>query len=157
VLVFPPAPPVTVVVDGRKLAVYEPARIVDGRIYAPLSLVRMLVDRMWLDGAALHVERNGRSARIAFTLRFAGSVDVSSVALAPLLRALGDGVRYSGRTRRLEVRTPSTLPVVSASPFTGVLPSARRVFTPEPVATPRPVWSGSPLPRRTPLPQSSPH
>jgi hypothetical protein len=116
----------------------------------------MLVDRIWIDGAAVLVERDGRRARVPLSLRFAGDVDLSSVALGPLLRALGDRVTYRAGTRTLEVSTPPALPLASATPFAGAVPAARRVFTPEPVPTPRPVWSGSPLPRRTPLPLSPP-
>jgi hypothetical protein len=150
--VFPPAPPVTITVDGRTLAVYVGARILRGRVYAPISLVRMLVDRMWVEDSVLVVERNGRRARVPFSLRFEGDLDVSSVAVAPLLRALGDDLRYQSTTRTLDVRSPSTMPVVSASPMGQRPLPAKPVFTPEPVATPRPVWSGSPVPRRTPLP-----
>ncbi|MBV8117457.1 MAG: hypothetical protein JOY69_00875 [Candidatus Eremiobacteraeota bacterium] len=153
---FPPPPAVTVSVDGRNLVAYVHAEIRDGRVVAPLSLVRMLVDRMWLDGEMLVVERAGRRARLPFTVRFAGSIDVSRVEIASLLRAVGDTVCYRASTRRLEVRTPRALPLASATPFSGAPVPARTVFTPEPVPTPRPRWSGSPLPRRTPLPQSPP-
>ncbi len=153
--VFPLAPPVTVTVDGRRLAVYERARILGGRVYAPLSLVRMLVDRMWLEDRVLVAERAGRTVRVPFTLRFDGDVDVSSVAIAPLLRALGDETLYLAQSRTLAVRTPPAGPVASARPFAGA-PAPRSVFTPEPVPTPRPVWSSSPLPRRTGLPAPPP-
>lgn len=143
-------PPVTVTVEGRRLAVYVRARILDGRVYAPLSLVRMLVDRMWLEDRALVVERDGRRARVPLALRFDGDMDVSAVAIAPLLRALGDDLHYQSATRTLDVRAPQ-VPVASASPFAGAPQPARPVFTPEPVRTPKPVWSASPLPRRTPL------
>jgi hypothetical protein len=152
VAVFPPAPPVTVAVDGRNLSVYVRAHIVRDRVIAPLSLVRMLVDRMWLEDGDLIVERGGRRARVPLRLRFDGGVDVTSVELAPLLRRLGDELDYSASRRTLEVRTAPRAPLGSASPFTGLQPPVRAVFTPEPVPTPRPVWSGSPLPRRTPLP-----
>ncbi len=149
--VFPPPPPVTVTVDGRRLAVYVHARILGGRIYAPLSLVRMLVDRMWFEDRVLVAERAGRTVRVPFALRFDGDMDVSSVAVAPLLRALGDEILYRAGSRTLDVRTPPAAPVASARPFAGA-PPRRSVFTPEPVPTPRPAWSGTPLPRRTGLP-----
>jgi hypothetical protein len=149
--VFPPSPPVTVTVDGRRLAVYVRARILAGRVYAPLSLVRLLVDRMWLEDRVLVAERAGRTVRVPFALRFDGDVDVSSVAVAPLLRALGDELLYQPESRTLDVRTPPVAPIVSARPGAGA-PPPRPVFTPEPVPTPRPVWSGTPMPRRTGLP-----
>ncbi|MGA8534085.1 MAG: hypothetical protein WB615_08255, partial [Candidatus Tumulicola sp.] len=136
--VFPPAPPVMVTVDGRRLAVYARARILYGRVYAPLSLVRMLVDRMWFEDRVLVVERGARRARVPFVLRFDGGLDVSAVALAPLLRELGDELRYHSSPPTLEVRTPPTAPVASATPFAGEAVPRRPVFTPEPVATPRP-------------------
>lgn len=151
VLLFPPAPPVTVTLDGRRLVSYVPARVIGGRVYAPLSLVRMLVDRVWLDDGALLVERGGRRARVPLTLQFAGGMDTSSVALGELVRALGETATYRSRTRTLDVRTPRPSAVSSASPFNGAPQPARSVFTPQPVPTPRPTWGGSPLPRRTPL------
>lgn len=156
VLVFPPAPAVTVAVDGRKVAAYVRARVVDGRVYAPLSLVRVLVDRMWFEGGAVVVERAGRRAHVPLSLRFSRDAEGAIVALGPLLRALGDDVRYDARARVLDVRAPTAIPVVPATPYAGRPIPARAVFTPEPVPTPRPTWSGSPLPRRTPLPAPAP-
>ena len=142
----------TVAVDGRTVAAYVRARVVDGRVYAPLSLLRLLVDRMWFEGGAVVIERAGRRVHVPLSLRSQGDADTSSVALGPLLRALGDDVRYDARTHVFEVRTPPAVPVVPATPYDGGPLPARSVFTPEPVPTPRPEWSGSPLPRRTPLP-----
>lgn len=139
-------------VDGRRLVTYVPARVIGGRVYAPLSLVRMLVDRLWLENGTLLVERAGRRARVPLRLRLAGGREIFGVPLGELLRALGDTACYRAGVRTLEVRTSQPVPLVSASPFGGAIPPPREVFTPEPVATPRPVWSGTPLPRRTPLP-----
>ena len=155
-LVFPPAAPVTVAVDGRRVAGYVRAQLAEGRVYAPLSLLRMLVDRMWIEDGGVYVESGGRRVRVALALRFFGNQDVTSVPLAPVLRALGDAVCYRPAARVLEVRTPRAEPVASAEPFAGTPPPPHAVFTPEPLVTPRPLWSGSPLPRRTPLPQPPP-
>src|SRR5581483_1198698 len=64
VLVFPPAAPVTVAVDGRRIAAYVRAELAGGRVYAPLSLLRTLVDRLWIEGGAVFVESAGRRARV---------------------------------------------------------------------------------------------
>lgn len=152
VLVFPPATPVTVAVDGRRLADYVRAELSGGRVYVPLSLLRELVDRMWIEDGGVVVERDGRRARIPFILRFDGAPDVAKVAIGPALRALGDRVCYRPATQTLEIRTPAAAPVASAVPSTAVPVAPRAVFTPAAPVTPRPVWSGSPLPRRTPLP-----
>jgi len=132
------------------------AYVAQGRVYAPISpLLRLLADRVWLErGGALIVERDGRRVRVPFARHFDADLDVSYVAVGPVLRALGEGVRYSARARTLDVRTPGAGAVARPTPFDAARPQApaRAVFTPEPVATPRPVWSGPPLPRRTPLP-----
>ena len=156
VLVFPPAAPVTVALDGRRVADYVRAQLAGGRVYAPLSLLRMLVDRMWIDGGSVFVERAGRRTRLPFAVRFCGNADVTCVEIGPVLRALGDSVYFRAPSRTLEVRTPPARPVASAQPFRGTNVPVRDVFTPEPQATPRPTWSGSPLPRRTALPALPP-
>jgi len=152
VLVFPPAAPVTVAVDGRRIAAYVRAELAGGRVYAPLSLLRTLVDRLWIEGGAVFVESAGRRARVPLALRFSEGIGGLGVEVAPVLRALGDSVYYSPPSRTLEVRTPPPQPVASAQPPETMPVAPRDVFTPEPSATVRPVWSGSPLPRRTPLP-----
>jgi hypothetical protein len=152
--VFPPAPPVTVAVDGRRLPEYARAYVVRGRVYAPaVALVRFVADRAWLEGSYLIVERGRRRVRLPFGSGF-GEPPAAYVEAGPLLRALGESVRYSAGTRVLDVRTPAAGPVVTPSPFNAANAGQppRAVFTPEPVPTRRPVWTGSPLPRRTPLP-----
>jgi hypothetical protein len=124
-------------------------------VYAPVSpLLRLVADRVWLQDGALLVERDGHRVRVPFAFRIAGDLDASYVAVGPLLRALGDSVRYRKRGRCLDVRTPALAAVASPTPFDASRPSGppRAVFTPEATSSPRPVWSGSPLPRRTPLP-----
>ncbi|MEO6835020.1 MAG: hypothetical protein ABI231_03820, partial [Candidatus Tumulicola sp.] len=92
--VFPPAPPVTVLIDGRRLPAYVRAFVARGRVYAPVSpLLRSLADRIWVEGGALVVERDGRRVRVPFALRFGEDLDDSYVAVGPLLRALGESVR----------------------------------------------------------------
>lgn len=144
----------TVVVDGRSVPQYARAFVANGRVFATTSLVGSLADRMWTSGRMLVFERNGRIVRVMVTSGERASPDAIYVAIAPILRGLGDRVRFSAGTRILDVRTPHALPVATPTPFTppAVTLPQRPIFTPEPVPTPRPVWTGSPLPRRTPLP-----
>lgn len=152
--VFPPGPPVTVVVDGRRAPQYARAFVVNGRVYATASLVGSLADRMWIAGRMLVVQRDGRHVRIAVTTGWRTVPEATYVAIGPLLRALGDGVYFRSEARVLEVRTPRVTPIATPTPYvqSPIAPRVRAVFTPEPVPTPRPVWTGSPQPRRTPLP-----
>lgn len=150
--VFPPGPPVTVVVDGRRVPQYARAFVADGRVYATASLVGSLADKVWVSGRTLSFERDGRVVRVALASARRLNPDSTYVAIAPVLRGLGDRVRF--RSGVLEVRTAAATPVATPTPFAPGTAGApqRAVFTPEPVPTPRPVWTGSPLPRRTPLP-----
>ena len=153
--VFPPAPSVTVTIDGRRLPEYARAFVVRGRVYAPASpLVRFVADRAWLDGTFLIVERDGRRVRLPRGPGHGGALPAAYVEVGPLVRGLGESVRYLPGSRIVDVRTPAAGPVTLPSPFNAVnaVPAPRPVFTPEPVPTRRPVWTGSPLPRRTPLP-----
>lgn len=150
--VFPPPAPVTMLVDGRPLAAYFRAYVVDGRVFAPLEPVLLrLADRAWIEGSTLVIQRDGRSVRVL--LPGGQRSESAYVAIGPLVRRLGDTIAYDARRRVLEVWTVA--PTVTApTPFEAAAPSAppSEVFTPAPVSTPRPVWSGPPLPRRTPLP-----
>jgi hypothetical protein len=157
--VFPPAPPVTIVIDGRRVAQYVRAFVAGGRVYAPVwPTLYLVADRVWVQGSTLVVERHGRSVRAVLEAGSARVPRVGYVALAAVLRGLGDTVGYLSRPRILEVRTPAAASVGMPTPFRAPeMPvSPRTVFTPEPVATTRPRWTGSPLPRRTPLPFASP-
>jgi hypothetical protein len=147
-----------VLVDGRPLSTYARAYVQEGRVYAPLQpVVLRFADRAWFEGATLVIEHAGRRVRIRLGAGAADRLDATYVAIGPLLRQLGDGVRYLPRQHRLDVQVAPLRSVASPTPFTaqGAVPP-RMIFTPTPVATPRPVWSGSPLPRRTPLPVPPP-
>lgn len=150
--VFPPPAPVTMLVDGRPLATYFRAYVVDGRVFAPLEpLLLRLADRAWIEGSTLVIERDGRSVRVL--LPGGDRSEGAYVEAGPLVRRLGDAIVYDGRRRVLEVWTPGGT-VAAPTPYNASLPSAApsTVFTPQPVPTPRPIWTGPPLPRRTPLP-----
>lgn len=153
---FPPETPVAVLIDGRPLAAYVHAYLAGGRVFAPVTpLLTRLADRVWFDGDTLVFERDGRRIRVRVAPVFPGELDGTYVPAGPVLRALGDSVRYDARSRSLEVRTRAAQSVASPTPFNPAAPSVApsAVFTPEPAVTPRPAVTGSPLPRRTPLPE----
>ncbi len=153
--VFPPAPTVTVVIDGRRLPQYARAFVAGGRVYAAASpLLRRVADRMWVDGGSFVVECNGRRVRVPIAAGRGDQPSTAYVAVGPLLRGLGDGVHYRAGARALDVRTRPAGAIATPTPFRGASQAVapRAIFTPEPVPTTRPVWKGPPLPRRTPLP-----
>lgn len=141
-----------VIVDGRRVLHYARAFLANGRVYATTRLAGSLVDKMWFSGGLLTFERGGRTVSVRLPGGWPVNLDATYVALAPVLRRLGDAVQF--RNGALEVRTPIATPVATPTPYVppAVTPLPRAVFTPEPVPTARPVWTGSPLPRRTPLP-----
>ncbi|MBV8489888.1 MAG: hypothetical protein JO199_05095 [Candidatus Eremiobacteraeota bacterium] len=155
--VFPPQTAVTVLVDGRPLATYASAYLRGGRVYAPVDpLLLRLADRVWFVDGAIVVVRGERRIRIPLEPGFTEELAIGYVPVGPVLRALGDRVVYHGKTRRLDIRTPSPETAASPTPFAPGTPQpARSVFTPQPVPTVPPVWHGPPLPRRTPLPAPS--
>jgi len=155
---FPPGPPVTIVVDGRPLAAYVRAYLYAGRVLAPARpLLTQVADRLWFDGDMLVVERGARRVRVPVDRALRGRLDSLYVTVGPVLRGIGAQVSYDPVGRRMTVRSPGQS-LASPTPFNPALPSPppHDVFTPEPIPTPRPVWSGSPLPRRTGLPLSQP-
>ncbi len=156
--VIPPPPPVTISIDGRLLMQYVRAYVSAGRVYAPVSpLLRRLADAVWFDGSRLVVRRAGRQLGVPLAGGSWAAPQSAFVEIAPVLRFLGDAVRYDAQSRRLDVRTPPPAPLDSPTPYQPQ-PQAqapRAVFTPSPQPTTRPVWTGSPLPRRTPLPSAS--
>jgi hypothetical protein len=158
VSVFPPGAPVTVRLDGLPLPSYVHAYVADGRVYAPVRpLVAKLADRLWFDGNVLVIVRDGRTVRVPMQARTPDALDSAFVAIAPVLRAMGESVSYNAGERALDVRSARADGITQPQPFTpGPSSPPRVVFTPDPVPTPKPVWSGSPLPRRTPLPATGP-
>jgi hypothetical protein len=152
---FPPGPPVTVLIDGRPLRAYARAYVVDGRVFAPVDpLLTRLADRLWFEGDTLVVQRGSRRVRVPLAGGTAAALDGAYVAAGPVLQRLGVAARYDAATHRLLVRVGEREVVASPTPFNATVPSVmpNAVFTPSSAATPRPVWTGSPMPRRTALP-----
>jgi hypothetical protein len=157
--VFPPAAPVTVLVDGRPLSSYARAYLQNGRVFVPLAPILLrLTDRAWFEDSVLVLQRDGRRVRVAVPRGYADALETTFVAIGPIVRRLGDAVVYDARIGRLQIRTPRPAGVATPTPY--VQPPAtqapREVFTPSPPPLPRPTWSGRPLPRRTPLPNPPP-
>lgn len=151
---FPPATPVTIVVNGHPLASYVRPYVADGRVFAPVDPVLTgLADRLWYDGNVLVIERGARRIGVRLAAAYIGELDTDYVAVGPALRTLGAVVSWEERTHELRVRVAPQAGVATPTPFDAALPSVppNEVFTPAPPQTPRPLWTGSPLPRRTPL------
>lgn len=139
---------------------YISAYMLRGHILAPMDpfVVRVATRIEYVAGAMI-IARGSRSVAVRFAARRdPGALQGTFVEIAPVLRALGEVVRYDARSRVLDIRSPAQSAIVSPTPFD---PGAREappaaVFTPVPVPTPRPVFTGKPLPRRTPLPVALP-
>jgi len=156
--ILPLAVAVTVLLDGRPVAAYARAYVAAGRTYAPLApYVTRIADRLEYRAGTLVIDRGARYARVALRSVTPDALDRQYVAIAPILRALGESVRYDSKARAVDVRTPQTASVATPVPFdpfaAQVAPHV--VFTPAPIPTPRPVWHGPAMPRRTPLPYPS--
>jgi hypothetical protein len=148
---------VTIAIDGRRLQQYVQAYAEGGRVYAPVTpLLRRLADAAWWDGNTLVVSRAGRQLRVHVPNANWSSPQTAFIEVGPVLRFLGDSVRYDARRRELDVSTPAPAPFATPTPYQALQQTQRAVFTPSPPVTPRPQWSGSPLPRRTPLTNRNP-
>jgi len=151
VLLFPPARTIAVIVNGHPVAAYVHPFERGGRAFAPIRpFVTTFADRVWYEGNVLVIVRGSRVARVSLPDRVDGGLADAYVAIAPLLRALGEGVRYDVGLRAVEITTPDARSIGSARPFDplAVQVSPRTVFTPAPRVTTRPVWTGVPLPCR---------
>lgn len=153
------APAVAVLVDGRRVHAYEPARLADGRVLAPVEpFLTAIGARITQEGGALDIFRGDRFAEVV-TLRVVPPQSWTRlfVPVGPICRALGLSVRYDAPSHRLFIRTPDPI-LVYPTPFNPAVPrvAPRVVFTPAPKVTPRPRFTGVPYPRRTPLPFSAP-
>ncbi|MHB1550838.1 MAG: hypothetical protein ACYCX6_06550 [Vulcanimicrobiaceae bacterium] len=161
-MIFPLAarPPVTLVVDGAIVPSYNRAYLAHGRVMATIDPVLTAVaDRIEYVGGTMIVSRGDRFAQIRLLRRPQPSELANLyVAVAPILRALGEVVSYDPATRVLEVRPRSEALVALPTPFNPAVPEAppSAVFTPAPIPTPRPIFTGEPIPRRTPIPVFAP-
>jgi hypothetical protein len=156
---LPVAAPIAVRLDGRTVSAYASAYVVGGRAYAPLlPYVTRVADRIGYRGWMLVVTRGERQVRIRLANVSPGALDAQYVALAPVLRGLGESVSYDSRTHTVEVRSPQARVVASPAPFDPLAPQVapRVVFTPAPSPMPRVIWRGPATPRRTPLPYPIP-
>ena len=153
--ILPLAALVTVLLDGQPIQAYVRAYEAGGRIYAPVSpFLTRVAQRLDYEGGVLVLQRDGRSTRLRIDRVAPDALDQVYVAIAPVLRALGDNVRYDARRRTLEVFASQPREIATPVPFNANTPQVPPsvVFTPEPIATARPVWHGPAVPRRTPLP-----
>lgn len=139
---------------------YISAYLNRGHILAPVDpFVTRLATRIEYVGSAMIVVRGNRFVAVHLrTRRRPEQLQTTFVEIAPLLRALGEVVRYDPRAHVLDIRSPAAVAIVTPTPFN---PNVREasptpVFTPVPVPTPRPVFTGKPVPRRTPLPVALP-
>lgn len=160
--ILPPAA-LTLLLDGRPVRSYEPLYLSRGRVLGPVApfLTRIAEKMDYAGGFAVFV-RGDRSVRVRLAAAVPGAWTRTYVALAPLLRGLGERVTLDAAHGVLDVRSSGSAPVRAAAAFDPRAPQAspRVVFTPTPVPTDRPVWTGTPRPRRTPIPLqawSTPH
>ncbi len=145
----------TLVVDGAVVPSYTRAYVDGGRVFAPIDpFLTAVVDHIGYDRTAMIVTRGDRFAQIPLARPPSpGELRTTYVAVAPILRTLGETVHYDPVRRELDIETPERT-VALPTPFNAAVPRAEptAVFTPTPAVTPRPVFSGPPLPRRTPVP-----
>lgn len=141
-------------VDGALVPSAPEARLIGGRVIAPVSLVARLADRVEVapDGSVT-AARGER--RCVVPLAEAGTGELS-VALGPLARCLGAELAWDGRAKTLGLAFPPPPdPLRTHAPFDPAAPQVAptALFTPEPAPpTPRALATGSPLPRRTAIP-----
>ena len=150
-------PPValTLLLDGRPVRSYEPLYLTRGRVLGPVDpFLTRVADRIAYVGGFAIFTRGDRNVRVRLTARPPSGLSQTYVALVPLLRALGERVRWNAANDTLEVRTPESREIGAPDAYDAgarqVAP--RAVFTPTPVPTDRPIWNGTPRPRRTPIP-----
>lgn len=143
---------VTIVVDGGVVPGAPPARLVDGRVLAPVGLVARLADRVTVtEDGALTAQRGERACAVR-TLDGGG---VRLVVLAPLAACLGAAISWDGASKTLGLAFEAPRPAGTHPPFDPSAPQVTptAIFTPQPAPpTPREIATGSPIPRRTAIP-----
>ncbi len=157
--ILPVAAVISVRIDGQKVRAYAPAYVVAGRTYAPLlPFVTRLADRVGYEGQRLVVVRGLRHVSVSLGRISPDGLDRAYVPLAPVLRGLGETVRYDPKTHTVDVHSPQAMEVASPVPYDPLAPQAvpRIVFTPAPPPARHIVWHGPATPRRTPLPYPIP-
>ena len=145
-MIFPLALPVLhVVLNGAPQRSYRQPYLQRGRVMVPVAMLDAMAASSETSGGSVIARRGDRFAQVRVIDGF--------VAIGPLLRALGDVVRYDPKRQTLYITSPN-VPLATPTPFNRAVPQAtpRSIFTPTPPVTPRPVVSGKPVPRRTPPP-----
>ncbi|HEY8313489.1 MAG TPA: hypothetical protein VIG51_04870 [Candidatus Baltobacteraceae bacterium] len=159
-MIFPLAAlSLTLVVDGSVVRSYTPAYLERGRVLAPVDpFLTAVADSIGYDDRTMIVSLGDRFSQIRLARRpFPGDLHAVYVEIAPILRNLGEMVRYDSAAHVLYVKTPGPRVLAMPTPFNPAVPRfvPTTVFTPTPATTPRPVFTGAPIPRRTPIPLSS--
>ena len=151
---------VSVVLNGSLVYGYNPARLRDGHVVAPIvPFVSGVTTRLEYREREMLVFRGSRVARVAIVRNAPGDLQNAYVPLAPVMEELGILVRFDNRRKVLDLVAPALgRELATPVPFDPRAPQAVRtqIFTPEPVPTPRPTVSGAPRPRRTPLTITAP-
>lgn len=145
----------TILIDGTPVATSHAARIVAGRVMAPLvPVVTRIANTISVHGGTIVIERSGRSVAVALRNGPLCAECVVYVPLAAVVRGLGGSVRFDARAQTLALsfapgalRTPEPYDML-ALPH----PAATSLAWPTaPSSTPAPLVAGVPHPRRTPV------
>jgi hypothetical protein len=142
------------VLDGRPIRSYTPLSLRHGRVVGPIEpYLTRVAQRIDVVGNYLVLTRGSHHVSVAAMAQDAGLAQ-TEVALAPLLRGLGERVVLNAPAGRIEVTSPQAVTVADPMPFDPRAPQVAPVvvFTPTPAPTPRLTWTGTPVPRRTPIP-----
>jgi hypothetical protein len=145
---------VTVVVNGAIVAGFTPARVVRGRVVAPLSpIVIRLASRAAYEPAMARVVIERGSSRIVVPVAFVEDA-TPFVDLGPIVRGLGGSAVFDTASKTLTIVLQGSDEIVTPAPFApGSAVSPGAVFTPAPrTVTPRSTETGIPRPRRTAIP-----
>jgi hypothetical protein len=146
---------VTIVVNGTLIPSSAPARIIGGRVVAPLApiVVRLAARTVYAPGSAtVLIERGG--LRIVVPVLFVED-DIPYVELGPVVRRIGGSATFDSPTKTLAIVLPSPDLIATPAPYNPAQPavSPSAVFTPAPPPpTSRPIETGIPRPRRTAIP-----
>jgi len=146
---------VTIVVNGSIVPSFAPARIVGGRVVAPLTpiVVRLASRTVYQPATAtIAIERAG--VRIVVPVVFVED-DIPFVELGPVVRGIGGSAVFDSPTKTLAIVLTPAETIVTPVPFDPGKPTVEptTVFTPAPPpATPRSTDTGVPRPRRTAIP-----